>query len=450
MREEDMPEVKGVAAPRVPEEAKQGAHSQGLSNGSWLDSGVWTERMLAALDNGVKGGKWFSLMDKVYATQTLELAWERVKSKRGAGGIDGQSIARFAAHEGRYVEELHTALAADGYQPQPVRRVDIPKVGGGKRPLGIPTVKDRVVQGALKLVLEPIFEREFEDTSYGFRPGRGCKDALRRVQGLLDAGYAWIVDADIQSYFDNIPHERLMSRVQERVSDGRVLRLVEKYLKQDIVTELRRWTPTGGTPQGAVLSPLLANIYLHPLDVELSEAGYQSVRYADDVVIACRTREEAEAALTLMRRWCESQGLTLHPDKTQMGDCRVKGQGFDFLGYRFEAGRRGVRAKSLKAFKTRVKEKTRRTRGQSLRVIIDDLNPSLRGWFAYFKHAEHRTFRSLDGFIRRRLRALLRKQQHRPGMGICAADHQRWPNAFFAQHGLFTLETAHAAASQSR
>ncbi|NCF83686.1 MAG: group II intron reverse transcriptase/maturase [Proteobacteria bacterium] len=406
--------------------------------------------MLAALGNGVKGGKWFSLMDKVYATRTLELAWSRVEVKRGAGGIDGQSIARFAADEGRYLEELHEALKAEGYQPQPVRRVDIPKAGGAKRPLGIPTVKDRVVQGALKLVLEPIFEREFVDTSYGFRPGRGCKDALRQVQGLLDAGYAWIVDADIQSYFDNIPHARLMSRVQERVSDGRVLRLVEKYLKQDIVSELARWTPTRGTPQGAVLSPLLANIYLHPLDVELSEAGYQSVRYADDMVIACRTREEAEAALAQMQRWCESQGLRLHPDKTHVGDCRVAGQGFDFLGYRFEAGRRWVRKKSLKAFKTRIKEKTRRTRGQSLRVIIDDLNPSLQGWFAYFKHADRYTFRALDGFIRRRLRALLRKQQHRPGMGMCAADHHRWPNVFFARHGLFTLETARAMASQSR
>ena len=450
MRESQMPEAKGNAAPPVPEGATQGADSQAPSKWDWLESGVWTERMLAALDNGVKGGKWFSLMDKVYAPRTLELAWRRVERKRGAGGIDGQSIARFAAHEGGYLEELHEALKTDGYQPQPVRRVEIPKTGGGKRPLGIPTVKDRVVQGALKLVLEPIYEREFVDTSYGFRPGRGCKDALRQVQGLLDAGYVWVVDADIEGYFDNIPHERLMSRVQERVSDGRVLRLVEKYLKQDIVSELARWTPTGGTPQGAVLSPLLANIYLHPLDVALSDAGYESVRYADDRVIACRTREEAEAALLLMRRWCESQGLTLHPDKTHVGDCRVQGQGFDFLGYRFEAGRRWVRTKSLKALKTRVKDKTRRTRGQSLRVIIDDLNATLRGWFAYFKHADRYTFRPIDGFIRRRLRALLRKQQHRPGMGMCVADHQRWPNAFFARHGLFTLETAHAAASRSR
>ena len=450
MRKGHTPEAKQVAAPPVPERATQGADSHDLSRWWWVESGVWTERMLAALDNGVKGGKWFSLMDKVYAPRTLEQAWSRVHSKRGAGGIDGQSTARFAAQSSRYLEELHEALKADGYQPQAVRRVEIPKAGGRTRALGIPTVKDRVVQGSLKLVLEPIFEREFVDTSYGFRPGRGCKDALRQVQALLDEGYCWFVDADIESYFDSIAHERLMSRVEERVSDGRVLRLIEKYLKQDIVSQLTRWTPTGGTPQGAVLSPLLANIYLHPLDVELSKAGYQSVRYADDLVIACRTREEAEAALAQMQRWCQSQELRLHPDKTHVGDCRVQGQGFDFLGYRFEAGRRWVRKKSLKAFKARVKEKTRRTRGQSLRVIIDDLNTSLKGWFAYFKHADRSTFRALDGFTRRRLRALLRKQQHRPGMGMCAADHHRWPNVFFARHGLFTLETAHATASRSR
>ena len=450
MHEGHKPEATQVTAPSVSKTTTQGADNQEPSRWWWVESGVWTERMLAALDNGVKGGKWFSLMDKVYAPRTLELAWSRVQGKHGAGGIDGQSTARFAQQSTRYLKELHEELKADGYQPRPVRRVEIPKAGGGKRALGIPTVKDRVVQGSLKLVLEPIFEREFVDTSYGFRPGQGCKDALRQVQRLLDAGYVWVVDADIESYFDSIAHERLMSRVKERVSDGRVLRLIEKYLKQDIVSELTRWTPTGGTPQGAVLSPLLANIYLHPLDVELNEAGYQSVRYADDLVIACRTREEAEAALARMQRWCEAQGLRLHPDKTHIGDCRVQGQGFDFLGYRFEAGRRWVRKKSLKAFKTRVKDKTRRTRGQSLRVIIDDLNASLRGWFAYFKHADRSTFRSLDGYTRRRLRALLRKQQHRPGMGRCAADHRRWPNAFFAQHGLFTLETAHAMASRSR
>ncbi len=453
MRKAHKPEASSeseVAAPSVSTRTTQGADSHEPWRWEWVESGVWTERMLAALDNGVKGGKWFSLMDKVYAPRTLELAWSRVEQKRGAGGIDGQSIERFAAQSSRYLGELHEALKGDGYQPQPVRRVEIAKAGGGRRPLGIPTVKDRVVQGALKLVLEPIFEREFMDTSYGFRPGRGCKDALRQVQGLLDAGYVWVVDADIQGYFDNIPHTKLLEQVKERVSDGRVLRLVEKYLKQDIVTQLSQWTPTGGVPQGAVLSPLMANVYLHPLDVELMASGYHSVRYADDLVIACRSRDEAESALAQMRRWCESQGLTLHPDKTQVGDCRVSGQGFDFLGYRFEAGRRWVRNKSLKAFKARVKAKTRRTRGDSLRVIIADLNRTLPGWFAYFQHADRYTFRPLDGFIRRRLRALLRKQQHRPGMGRCAADHQRWPNAFFAEHGLFTLETAHAMASRSR
>ena len=364
MRESHMLEAKGeskVVAPAVSARTKQGADSHDRSRWEWVESEVWTERMLAALGNGVKGGKWFSLMDKVYAPRTLELAWKRVESKRGAGGVDGQSIERFAAQADGYLGELHEALKGEGYQPQPVRRVEIAKAGGGQRALGIPTVKDRVVQGALKLVLEPIFEREFIDTSYGFRPGRGCKDALRRVQALLDAGDVWVVDADIQSYFDTIAHDKLLERVKESVSDGRVLRLVDKYLKQGIVSQLSQWTPTQGVPQGAVLSPLLANVYLHSLDVELKAAGYRSVRYADDLVIACRSREEAESALAQMRRWCESHALRLHPDKTHVGDCRVQGQGFDFLGYRFEAGRRWVRKTSLKTFKARVKAKTQRT-----------------------------------------------------------------------------------------
>jgi len=199
-----------------------------------------------------------------------------------------------------------------------------------------------------------------------------------------------------------------------------------------------------------VLSPLLANVYLHAMDVHLSERGYRLVRYADDFVVLCQSREEAEAALAEVRAWVEDNGLELHPDKTRVGDCRQPGQGFEFLGYRFEAGRRRVRRKSLKAFKDRVRAKTRRSRGDSLECVIADLNPMLRGWFAYFKHAHRWTFPDLDGWIRRRLRAFLRKQQKRPGFGRCLADQRRWPNAFFARRGLFTLTEAHAAASRSR
>jgi RNA-directed DNA polymerase len=406
--------------------------------------------MLAALENGVRGGKWFSLIDKVYRAETLKAAWQKVGKNAGAGGVDGQSVERFAARAERYLEELSTALKRGTYRPQPVRRVEIPKGGGKTRPLGIPVVKDRIVQTALKFVLEPIFEREFLKASYGFRPGLGCKDALREVERLLREGYTYAVDADLRSYFDTIPHAQLLERVEERVSDGRVLELIETYLKQDIVKEMKRWTPTGGTPQGAVISPLLANIYLHSLDCHMQQKGYRMVRYADDFVVLCRNAAEAQAALFEVKAWVEANGLTLSDEKTHVGDCRQEGQGFEFLGYRFEAGRRWVRKKSLRAFRERIRMRTKRTRGDSLAKVIADLNPMLRGWFNYFKHAHPMTFKWMDGFVRRRLRAILRKQEKRPGMGQCRDDHQRWPNTFFAVQGLFTMEAAWKLASQSR
>ncbi len=236
----------------------------------------------------------------------------------------------------------------------------------------------------------------------------------------------------------------------KRIADGRVLELVEQFLKQDIMEDMTRWTPTSGCPQGAVVSPLFANIYLHELDVEMREAGLVMVRYADDTVVLCRSREEAESALARMRAWVTANGLTLHPDKTHLGDCRVDGQGFEFLGYRFEAGRRWVRNKSLKSVRDKIRAKTKRNEGNSIEYVIASLNPILRGWYAYFQHAHRFTFSSLDGFIRRRLRAMLRRQKHRPGRGQCQRDHKQWPNAFFADLGLFTMSEAHRSARQSR
>jgi RNA-directed DNA polymerase len=429
-------------------EARRGAEADKRSRDwSWVEASVWTARMVSALENGVKGGRWYSLMDKVYAPATLAAAWARVRANRGAAGVDGVSIERFAARSEVYLAELATALREGSYRPQPVKRVEIPKGDGKLRPLGIPVVKDRIAQTAVKLVIEPIFEAVFRAGSYGFRPGRGCHDALREIEGLLKEGFTFVVDADLQDYFGSIVHERLIGRVEERISDGRVLDLLRGWLEQDILWGLERWTPTAGTPQGAVISPVLANLYLHPLDVRMAMLGHRMVRYADDFVVLCKSREEAEAALAEIRQWVAANGLCLHPDKTHVGDCRQPGEGFEFLGYRFEAGRRWVRKKSWKRLKDSIREKTRRTCGQSLAQVIGDLNPMLRGWFGYFKHAHPYTFKMVDGFVRRRLRAILRKQQKRPGLGRCLADQKRWTNAFFAEAGLFAL---HAAWQQAR
>jgi RNA-directed DNA polymerase len=432
-------------ASAVPARARQGAEARG-QDWPWVEALVWNERMLAALGNGVTGGKWYSLIDKVYRIETLRAAGQNVAANAGAAGVDGQSVEQFAVREQTYRHELADLLKAGSYQPLAVRRVEIAKGAGKLRPVGIPAVKDRIVQTAVKLVIEPIFEREFLDMSYGFRPGRGCKDALRAVERLLTGGSTQVVDADFRSYCDPIPLAPLRERVSECVSDGRLLEVIEAFLQQDIVKGLERWTPVGGRPQGAVISPLLANIYLHPRDCHRRERGYRMVRYADDFVVLCRSAEQAQAALAEVQAWGEANGLSLPLDKTHVGDCREPGQGFEFLGYRFEAGRRGVRKKSRKAVRDRIRTRTGRTRGDSLGCIT----PMRKGWFAYCKHAHPKTFSGRDGFIRRRLRAILRKQEKRPGRGRCLTDHIRWPKTFLADMGLFTMSKAQALASQSR
>lgn len=445
---EDM--VTQETGPTVPEGARQGSETQPQRWG-WVEASVWTERMLAALDNGVKGGKWFSLIDKVSRASTLEAAWARVRANKGAAGVDGQSVQAFGQHAQRYLLELQQALAGGTYRAQPIRRVEIPKGPKQTRPLGIPVVKDRIMQTAVKMVIEPIFEAEFLDSSYGFRPQRGAKDALREVDRLLKEGYTHVVDADLQSYFDTIPHDKLRARVAERISDGRILQLIDGWLEQDIMAAMQRWTPTSGTPQGAVLSPLLANVYLHALDVLMAGRGVRMVRYADDFVVLCRNAAEANAALELVAQWTAANGLTLHPDKTHVGDAMQPGQGFEFLGFRFEAGRRWVRKKSMQKLKDRVRELTPRTGGKGIAKVVEQLNPVLRGWFAYFRHADGWTFPMVDGFVRRRLRSILRKHDRKSAKGARSnADHRAWPNAYFAERGLFTLTAAHAAASRPR
>jgi RNA-directed DNA polymerase len=329
-----------------------------------------------------------------------------------------------------------------------VRRTYIDKPGSTeKRPLGIPTVRDRVVQAAVVNVIEPIFERDFAEHSYGFRPGRGCKDALRRVAELLKDGRVYVVDADLKSYFDTIPKDRLMGRLEEKIADGRVLRLIQSFLEARILDGAKEWTPEAGAPQGAVLSPLLSNIYLDPLDHLVAAAGFEMVRYADDFVILCPTETDARKALELVRDWTAENGLTLHPSKTKIVDARV--EGFAFLGYLFQGDTRVPRDKSLRKLKDTLRQKTKRTSGNSLAFIINDVNQTLRGWFAYFQHSRPPwIFERLDRWLRVRLRSILRRRSGRKGRGR-GLDHQRWPNQFFVEHGLLNLQNAHASAVQS-
>ena len=439
--------TKEPRPPTVPIAAGQGGEAR--ARWTWTEPSVWTERMLAALENGVKGGVWFSLMDKVIAPKNLSAAATRVERNRGAAGVDGQRVEHFSAERTAILAKLHEELRDGSYRPKAVRRVWVPKPGTTQlRALGIPTVRDRVVQGALRAVLEPIYERRFTAHSYGFRPGRGCKDALRRVDELLHEGYTHVVDADIQSYFDRIDHDLLMAEVRKEVADGSVLDLVRAFLQQRVMDGLEGWTPVEGSPQGAVISPLLSNIFLHPVDLVMREAGLEMVRYADDLVILCKSAAEAESALALLEAQMTARRLTLHPDKTRIVDTTQPG-GFDFLGYHFELGRKTPRKKSLQKLRDRIRTVTPRNSGESLKCIVAVLNRTLRGWFEYFKHCTKRTFRGVDGFVRRRLRALLIRRQKRRGFGTGFA-HRDWPNAYFAEHGLLFLADAHAHARHAR
>jgi RNA-directed DNA polymerase len=433
----------------VGESPKQDGEDQILGKWRWTEPSVWTERMLTTLEKGVKGGKWFSLVDKVYSSENLRASWEKVRGNGGAAGVDRQSIGAYGKEAEKNLVELEKALRGGTYKSKPVKRVWIPKPGSKeKRPLGVPVVTDRIVQTAMRNVLEPIFEVAFAEQSYGFRPGRGCKDALRRVEELLKSGNRWVVDADIKSYFDSISHDKLMKEVEEQIADGRILEMIEGYLKHGIMDGLKEWEAEKGTPQGAVISPLLANIYLSKIDHEMAKLGYEMVRYADDSVILCRGEGEARRALEEMKRMLEVKGLALHPDKTKIVDATQEG-GFDFLGYHFERGMRYPRKKSMDKMKTTIRHKTRRTSGESMECIVGELNASLRGWYVYFKHSHIKKISRIDGWIRMRLRSILRKRHGGKGRSR-GADHQRWTNAYFANLGLFTITAAHALDCQSR
>jgi len=433
--------------PRVLETDKQGGED--LWQCCKAERGVWSRGMLEALERGVKGGKWFSLIDKVYSEKTLAAGWEKVKSNAGACGVDGITIERFEKQAKERLLAVKEQIEGGDYHPQLIKRVWIDKPGSTeKRPLGIPTVGDRVVQSALRSVIEPIFEREFAPQSYGFRPGRGCKDALRRVDELLKSGHVHVVDIDIKGYFDSIPHDRLMKLVEKRVADSRVLGMIEGFLKAGVMEGMKNWEPENGTPQGGVISPLLANIYLDPLDWLMVGSGLEMVRYADDMVVLCRDGEKARGALETIREWMGQAALTLHPEKTRVVEMTELGRHFDFLGYRFWRTRRGgikrlVRPKSKKKLRATIKPKTRRTNGESMEAIVAKLKPVLRGWYGYFKHAHADVLKEMDGWVRGRLRGILRKRRGGRGRGR-GMDHHRWRNRYFDTLGLFSLEAAQA------
>jgi len=415
--------------------------------GWWIERSVWTDRMLTRLEQSGPTTVWFGLWDKVYAQGNLQAAFQAVWRNRGAPGVDEQTVQQFDQQAAGELARLREELRTGRYRRQPARRVWIEKPGTTEqRPLGIPAVRDRTVEAALRNVLEPIFERDFAECSYGFRPGRGCREAVERVEELLSQGYVWCVDADLKSYFDTIPHAGLMALVGQRVVDGSVLALVEQCLKAGVMEGLKGWQPTErGTPQGAVISPMLANLYLNPLDHEMGRRGWAMVRYADDLVVLCRSREEAERVLNFLRDWTTGAGLTLHPTKTRI--VQATADGFDFLGWHFRGGQKWPRKKSLQKLQERLRPLTRRTHGQSLGALIAQVNPILRGWHGYFRDSLRSGLSGPDGWLRRRLRALLRKREKRPGYGLSEADSRRWPNRWFAAQGLWSLEHGSCAYS---
>lgn len=380
--------------------------------------------------------KWYSVIDKVYALPNLQAAWAKVRANGGAAGVDGMTVGKFGDGSGQRLQALAEDLRRKTYRPQPVRRVYLPKSGGGRRPLGIPTVRDRVVQQAILQVLSPIFEAKFSRRSHGFRPGRGCASALQVVDRAVQAGYTWVVDADIQAFFDSVDHDRLLDAVHEEVTDGSLLRLLRSILTAGVVEPgTTAVVPSElGTPQGGPVSPLLANIYLHALDVKLEAAGYGLVRYADDFVIFARSEAEAVSALELSRQVLEDDlGLVLHPSKTRVV---TVASGFEFLGFHWwwdaprGTWRKEVSRKSAGRFRDHVRALTPRLRNQRkptersmsrkvpklggnprLRQMIGALNRFLRGWQWHFKGVwspwPDSPFRAQDGFVRARLRAAL-------------------------------------------
>jgi len=379
-------------------------------------------RRLADWINPTEAKKVHSLIDKIYQRKNLEMAWERVRANRGSGGCDGQSVSEFAEQADEQLNRLQGELMGQSYRPQPVRQVRIPKVGkpGEYRMLGIPSVYDRVCQQALLNRLEPIFEPVFDEANFGYRRGRSTQDALRKVWKEIKSGREWIVDADLKDFFGSVDHDKLLALVARRVSDGRVLRLVEIMLKAGSYGQGRLFPSERGTPQGGVVSPLLSNILLTPFDWEMRRRGYQLTRYADDWVVTCTSAAEARAAIAAAQRILTELGVQVHPQKTRIVHIR---HGFEFLGYKIKRGRQlslpvnkirsGARSgelyafpreKSVQRFMDQLRQRTQRRVPLNTEELIDWINPVLRGWGNYFKRAHVRKlFNRLDRWIVRRI-----------------------------------------------